>query len=73
MENELRDIYVYIILGVGFVILLFLDLQIVKNWFPNKGEGKCTTCKFNGDTHCTVGSKGKGICYEGELWEEKKE
>ncbi len=75
MENELREIYVYLILGVGFLILIFLDIKIVTNWGrilkKDKDEGKCTACKFNGDINCTVGSEGKGICYEGELWEKK--
>ena len=64
MENELREIYVYLILGVGFLILIFLDIKIVTNW------GRILK-KDKDDINCTVGSEGKGICYEGELWEKK--
>ncbi len=52
---------------------------MLKNLFKIFAVKKnCKTCRFNSDTHCTVGTylavRGKqGVCYDGELWQKNLE
>ena len=52
--------------------------KLLSLMFETKHEkSSCVTCKFNNETHCTVGThlaeQGKtGICYQGELHEPSK-
>ena len=40
MENEMREIYVYIILGIALVVLIFADIRIVKYFKKPKDPKK---------------------------------